>query len=81
MQRLNLTLNDEVASMLNKLTKDLNMSKTQVISNALEDMYEKKRIEHRQALGIKSFKAFKDDEEFHKEQLELAEAGVGDGII
>ncbi|HEC1774094.1 TPA: hypothetical protein R1721_001674 [Campylobacter lari] len=37
-------------------------------------------IKQRKALWIKSFKAFKDDEEFHKEQLELAEAGINDGF-
>lgn len=34
----------------------------------------------RKALWIKSFEAFKDDEEFHKEQLELAEVGINDGF-
>ncbi|MCV3471503.1 hypothetical protein [Campylobacter sp. CNRCH_2015_0338h] len=37
-------------------------------------------IKQRKALWIKSFEAFKDDEEFHKEQLELAEAGINDGF-
>ncbi|AJD03394.1 hypothetical protein UPTC4110_0849 [Campylobacter lari CCUG 22395] len=35
-------------------------------------------IKQRKVLWIKSFEAFKDDEEFHKEQLELAEAGIND---
>ncbi|EAJ0349262.1 hypothetical protein YZ38_08110 [Campylobacter lari] len=37
-------------------------------------------IKQRKALWIKSFEAFKDDEEFHKEQLELAEVGINDGF-
>ncbi|WP_257928738.1 hypothetical protein UPTC5044_0837 [Campylobacter lari] len=37
-------------------------------------------IKQRKALWIKSFEAFRDDEEFHKEQLELAEVGINDGF-
>ncbi|AJC87821.1 hypothetical protein [Campylobacter insulaenigrae] len=37
-------------------------------------------IKQRKALWIKSFEAFKDDEEINKEQLELAEAGINDGF-
>ncbi|EAK9946325.1 hypothetical protein A0Y81_04320 [Campylobacter lari] len=37
-------------------------------------------IKQRKALWIKSFEAFRDDEEFHKEQLELAKAGINDGF-
>ncbi|MCR8708593.1 hypothetical protein [Campylobacter sp. RM5063] len=37
-------------------------------------------IKQRKVLWIKSFEAFKDDEEFHKEQLELAKAGINDGF-
>ncbi|EAJ5737239.1 TPA: hypothetical protein R8M29_001747 [Campylobacter coli] len=81
MQRINLTLNNEASLMLDKLAKELKMSKTQILTDALKQMYESKRIEQRKALWIKSFEAFKNDEEYQKEQLELAEAGVGDGII
>ncbi|EGJ3614724.1 hypothetical protein IEC45_001422 [Campylobacter jejuni] len=81
MQRINLTLNNETSLMLDKLAKDLKMSKTQILTDALKQMHESKRIEQRKALWIKSFEAFKNDEECQKEQLELAEAGVGDGII
>ncbi|ECL1884963.1 hypothetical protein FR545_08120 [Campylobacter jejuni] len=81
MQRINLTLNNETNLMLDKLAKDLKMSKTQILTDALKQMHESKRIEQRKALWIKSFEAFKNDEEYQKEQLELAEAGVGDGII
>ncbi|EAH8023708.1 TPA: hypothetical protein SB814_001029 [Campylobacter jejuni] len=81
MQRINLTLNNEASLMLDKLAKDLKMSKTQILTDALKQMHESKRIEQRKALWIKSFEAFKNDEEYQKEQLELAEAGVGDGII
>ncbi|EAI2956644.1 hypothetical protein E2806_05350 [Campylobacter jejuni] len=81
MQRINLTLNNETSLMLDKLAKDLKMSKTQILTDALKQMHESKRIEQRKALWIKSFEAFKNDEEHQKEQLELAEAGVGDGII
>ncbi|HEB7570063.1 TPA: hypothetical protein RZK24_001118 [Campylobacter coli] len=81
MQRINLTLNDEASLMLDKLAKELKMSKTQILTDALKQMHESKRIEQRKALWIKSFEAFKNDEEYQKEQLELAEAGVGDGII
>ncbi|AHK73608.1 hypothetical protein M8032_001805 [Campylobacter jejuni] len=81
MQRINLTLNNEASLMLDKLAKELKMSKTQILTDALKQMHESKRIEQRKALWIKSFEAFKNDEEYQKEQLELAEAGVGDGII
>ena len=81
MQRMNLTLNNEASLMLDKLAKELKMSKTQILTDALKQMHESKRIEQRKALWIKSFEAFKNDEEYQKEQLELAEAGVGDGII
>ncbi|HEF9131329.1 TPA: hypothetical protein SBV38_001821 [Campylobacter coli] len=81
MQRINLTLNNETSLMLDKLAKELKMSKTQILTDALKQMHESKRIEQRKALWIKSFEAFKNDEEYQKEQLELAEAGVGDGII
>lgn len=81
MQRINLTLNDEASLMLDKLAKELKMSKTQILTDALKQMHESKRIEQRKALWIKSFEAFKNDEEYQKEQLELAKAGVGDGII
>ncbi|ENJ6150159.1 hypothetical protein AB1Z84_000569 [Campylobacter jejuni] len=81
MQRINLTLNNETSLMLDKLAKDLKMSKTQILTDALKQMHESKRIEQRKALWIKSFEAFKNDEEYQKEQLELAEAGVGDGVI
>ncbi|MDN2792492.1 hypothetical protein PAJ27_01945 [Campylobacter jejuni] len=81
MQRINLTLNNETSLMLDKLAKDLKMSKTQILTDALKQMHESKRIEQRKALWIKSFEAFKNDEEYQKEQLELAEAGVGNGII
>lgn len=81
MQRINLTLNNEASLMLDKLAKDLKMSKTQILTDALKQMHENKRIEQRKALWIKSFEALKNDEEYQKEQLELAEAGVGDGII
>ncbi|VEJ53888.1 Uncharacterised protein [Campylobacter insulaenigrae] len=37
-------------------------------------------IKQRKALWIKSFEAFKNDEEINKEQLELAEAGINDGF-
>lgn len=81
MQRINLTLNNEASLMLDKLAKELKMSKTQILTDALKQMHESKRIEQRKALWIKSFEAFKNDEEYQKKQLELAEAGVGDGII
>ncbi|EII8774766.1 hypothetical protein K4889_000008 [Campylobacter coli] len=81
MQRINLTLNNEASLMLDKLAKELKMSKTQILTDALKQMHENKRIEQRKALWIKSLEAFKNDEEYQKEQLELAEAGVGDGII
>ncbi|EAH4620295.1 hypothetical protein JYF28_001188 [Campylobacter jejuni] len=81
MQRINLTLNNEASLMLDKLAKELKMSKTQILTDALKQMHESKRIEQRKALWIKSFEAFKNDKEYQKEQLELAEAGVGDGII
>ncbi|HAN0707630.1 TPA: hypothetical protein SHE04_001613 [Campylobacter coli] len=81
MQRINLTLNNEASLMLDKLAKELKMSKTQILTDALKQMHESKRIEQRKALWIKSFEAFKNDEEYQKEQLELAEAGVGDDII
>lgn len=81
MPRVNINLSDEVSVKLNELVKDLKMSKTQILTSALEEMHEKKRIEKRKALWQKGFDAFKDDEEFQKEQLELAEAGVSDGII
>ncbi|MBK1973020.1 hypothetical protein JG677_03000 [Campylobacter sp. TTU-622] len=81
MQRINLTLNNETSLMLDELVKELKMSKTQILTDALKQMHEKKKLEQRKALWIKSFEAFKNDEEFQKEQLELAEAGVGDGII
>lgn len=81
MQRINLRLNDEASVMLDTLAKDLKMSKTQILTCALEQMHEKERIAKRKALWAASFEAFKDDEEFQREQLELAEAGVGDGII
>ncbi|HDZ4980760.1 TPA: hypothetical protein RTG09_001483 [Campylobacter jejuni] len=81
MQRINLTLNNEASLMLDKLAKELKMSKTQILTDALKQMHESKRIEQRKALWIKSFEAFKNDEEYQKEQLELVEAGVGDGII
>lgn len=81
MQRINLTINDEAGLMLDELVKELKMSKTQILIDALRQMHEKRKIEQRKALWIKSFEAFKNDEEFQKEQLELAEAGVDDGII
>lgn len=81
MQRLSLRLNDEASVMLDTLVKDLKMSKTQILTCALEQMHEKQYIEKRKALWAASFEAFKDDEEFQREQLELAEAGVDDGII
>lgn len=81
MQRVHVTLSDEASVKLNELVKDLKMSKTQILTHALKEMHEKRRIEIRKALWQKGFDAFKDDEEFQKEQLELAEAGVADGII
>ncbi|MCR2060463.1 hypothetical protein [Campylobacter helveticus] len=81
MPRVNINLSDEASVKLNELVKDLKMSKTQILTHALKEMHEKRRIEIRKALWQKGFDAFKDDEEFQKEQLELAEAGVGDGII
>ncbi|EKJ5653051.1 hypothetical protein PJO11_001773, partial [Campylobacter coli] len=55
MQRINLTLNNEASLMLDKLAKDLKMSKTQILTDALKQMHENKRIEQRKALWIKSF--------------------------
>lgn len=81
MQRINLTLNSEASLMLNKLVKDLKMSKTQILTDALKQMYEKQEIEKIKRLLIMGFKDAENDEEYQKEQLELAEAGVGDGII
>ncbi|EAL2029509.1 hypothetical protein CEV87_09085 [Campylobacter jejuni] len=37
-------------------------------------------IEQRKVLWEKSFEAFKDDKVYQKEQLELAEAGINDGL-
>ncbi|HBK6297246.1 MULTISPECIES: hypothetical protein [Campylobacter] len=37
-------------------------------------------IEQRKVLWEKSFEAFKDDKVHQKEQLELAEAGINDGL-
>ncbi|ALU99751.1 hypothetical protein CY789_09065 [Campylobacter coli] len=81
MQRINLTLNSEASLMLDKLVKDLKMSKTQILTDALKQMYEKQEIEKIKRLLIMGFKDAENDEEYQKEQLELAEAGVGDGII
>ena len=81
MQRINLTLNSEASLMLDKLVKDLKMSKTQILTYALKQMYEKQEIEKIKRLLIMGFKDAENDEEYQKEQLELAEAGVGDGII
>ncbi|EOX8372660.1 hypothetical protein ACPWWA_001654 [Campylobacter coli] len=81
MQRINLTLNNEASLMLDKLAKDLKMSKTQILTDALKQMYEKQEIEKIKRLLIMGFKDAENDEEYQKEQLELAEAGVGDGII
>lgn len=81
MQRINLTLNNEASLMLDKLVKDLKMSKTQILTDALKQMYEKQEIEKIKRLLIMGFKDAENDEEYQKEQLELAEAGVGDGII
>ena len=67
--------------MLDKLVKDLKMSKTQILTDALKQMYEKQEIEKIKRLLIMGFKDAENDEEYQKEQLELAEAGVGDGII
>ena len=81
MQRINLTLNNEASLMLDKLAKDLKMSKTQILTDALKQMHEKQEIEKVKRLLIMGFKDSENDEEYQKEQLELAEAGVGDGII
>lgn len=81
MQRINLTLNSEASLMLDKLVKDLKMSKTQILTDALKQMYEKQEIEKIKRLLIMGFKDAENDEEYQKEQLELAEAGVGVGII
>ncbi|OEW12960.1 hypothetical protein AJ935_08970 [Campylobacter sp. BCW_6876] len=81
MQRINLTLNNEASLMLDKLAKELKMSKTQILTDALKQMYEKQEIEKVKRLLIMGFKDAENDEEYQKEQLELAEAGVGDGII
>ncbi|EAK0344011.1 hypothetical protein YO45_08560 [Campylobacter jejuni] len=81
MQRINLTLNNEASLMLDKLAKDLKMSKTQILTDALKQMHEKQEIEKVKRLLIMGFKDAENDEEYQKEQLELAEAGVGDGII
>ncbi|EAI4195165.1 hypothetical protein MQX10_001769 [Campylobacter coli] len=81
MQRINLTLNSEASLMLDKLVKDLKMSKTQILTDALKQIYEKQEIEKIKRLLIMGFKDAENDEEYQKEQLELAEAGVGDGII
>ena len=81
MQRINLTLNNEASLMLDKLAKDLKMSKTQILTDALKQMHEKQEIEKVKRLLIMGFKDSDNDEEYQKEQLELAEAGVGDGII
>ncbi|EIZ1668325.1 hypothetical protein MPL22_001934 [Campylobacter coli] len=81
MQRINLTLNSEASLMLDKLVKDLKMSKTQILTDALKQMYEKQEIEKIKRLLIMGFKDAENDEEYQKEQLELAEAGVSDGII
>lgn len=37
-------------------------------------------IEQRKVLWEKSFEAFKDDKVYQKEELELAEAGINDGL-
>ncbi len=37
-------------------------------------------IEQRKLLWVKGFDAFKDDKVYQKEQLELAEAGINDGL-
>ncbi|AXL29123.1 TPA: hypothetical protein SBD05_001698 [Campylobacter jejuni] len=81
MQRINLTLNNEASLMLDKLAKELKMSKTQILTDALKQMHEKQEIEKVKRLLIMGFKDAENDEEYQKEQLELAEAGVGDGII
>lgn len=81
MQRINLTLNNEASLMLDKLAKELKMSKTQILIDALRQMHEKQEIEKTRRLLIAGFKDAEKDEEFQKEQLELAEAGVDDGII
>ncbi|EHM3199054.1 hypothetical protein KGA45_001882 [Campylobacter coli] len=57
------------------------MSKTQILTDALKQMYEKQEIEKIKRLLIMGFKDAENDEEYQKEQLELAEAGVSDGII
>lgn len=81
MQRINLTLNNEASLMLDKLAKELKMSKTQILTDALKQMHEKQENEKVKRLLIMGFKDAENDEEYQKEQLELAEAGVGDGII
>ncbi|EIA86799.1 hypothetical protein cco7_06477, partial [Campylobacter coli 67-8] len=72
MQRINLTLNSEASLMLDKLVKDLKMSKTQILTDALKQMYEKQEIEKIKRLLIMGFKDAENDEEYQKEQLELA---------
>ncbi|EAL55868.1 hypothetical protein CCOA0086 [Campylobacter coli RM2228] len=53
---------------LNLINKKINMCK------------DREYIEQRKVLWEKSFEAFKDDKVYQKEQLELAEAGINDGL-
>ncbi len=78
--RLNIALNDEISLILNNLSKELKMSKTQVIANALLQMHEKAYIEKRKQMWLQGLREAKEDMDYQKEQRELAELGVDDGI-
>ncbi|WP_299548673.1 hypothetical protein [uncultured Helicobacter sp.] len=56
------------------------MSKTQVIANALLQMHEKAYIEKRKQMWLQGLREAKEDMDYQKEQRELAELGVDDGI-
>jgi len=78
--RLNLVLNEETSKALSFLVEEFNMSKTQVIANALLQMQEKAHKQKRKALWLKGLEAATLDKHYKKEQELLAEAGVDDGI-
>lgn len=78
--RLNIALNEEVSFILNNLSKELKMSKTQVIANALLQMHEKAYFEKRKQMWLQGLREAKEDVEYQKEQKEWEALGADDGI-
>ena len=80
MQRLNIALNEEIGIILNNLSKEYKISKTQVIINSLLQMQKTFELEKRKSIWMEGFKDIQSDKEYQKEQKELTQVGIDDGI-